>query len=130
MQLLGEQNTGEYKMQKIIYTILVLLVVFNSGYSQTTAKQNKLNLSTGLSIPNGPDEFGDYWNAGLNFGASFSIELSRALSVDPAISYQSFPFNGDKFIQDFGAGGLGITTDGEYISLNLISGFQIQSDAG
>lgn len=54
----------------------------------------------GLSLPQGPDEFKDYFKSGIGFGAEFKYNINEKMSLVGSFASLPFKFNEDKMAEE------------------------------
>lgn len=54
----------------------------------------------GLNLPQGPDEFKDYFKSGIGFGAEFKYNINEKMSFVGSFAYLPFNYNEDKMEED------------------------------
>ena len=68
---------------KVLILSVLLLVIFEEtiiySYSQDI-NRSSFYINGGVTFPNNPDNFRDYWNEGLNFGGGIDYILTPYLS--------------------------------------------------
>lgn len=109
----------------IALTFIALLLITQPTLAGTTggvAYKTEFYINSGVSFPIGPDEFSDYWRMGYNFGGGMGIPVSSNIILIGYFQYNSFRFDDDEFLQDWGLTGYGISISGGEASIMTISG--------
>ena len=108
-------------MRKIIFNIFLLLVTAVNVFAQ---EPNKVELygNSGISFPAGPDEFSDYWKMGFNLGGGIGYPLTPNFVLIGYFDFNSFKFDDDAFLEDYGLGGSGLSVSGGEASVITLSG--------
>jgi opacity protein-like surface antigen len=102
----------------LIAAVMVVTVV--STISAKDAKPLSYYAGGGLSKPNGPKEFNDWWKMGLHLEGGVIHEVSPTFSVVGKIQYHTHSLDASATEKDLGAVGLGIA--GAKITAIMIGG--------
>jgi len=104
----------------LVLTIVVLLVLTSSGFSQfeNVSRKSQIELFGGLAIPLAPEEFKDYFKLGYSIHGQYVMFPSPKLGISFTAAYEPFTFDGDKFLEDLQAldpytDYSGVTVDGQ-----------------
>jgi opacity protein-like surface antigen len=96
---------------------IMLLIFAQTTFAQGQAKKPSFFVNAGFSIPSAPDEFSDYWKTGFNIGGGIGHSLTPNVQFQGIVEYNSFGFDGDKLLEDYGYGGTGISVSGGTASI-------------
>jgi len=109
-------------MNKSISFLIIISCLLSNNLTAQAQYDNKTAyyINSGLSIPSAPDGFSDWYKVGFNFGGGISYPLTDVFSLRGYYAFNSFKFDEDPFLEDFGLSGLGIEIDGG--SFTIIQG--------
>jgi len=107
-------------MKKVMIGIFLLLGVTVNVFAQGTSKFEAYG-NAGISFPIGPEDFSKYWKMGFNFGIGGGYVINPNLTLITYADFNSFSFDGDKWLKDNGLGGYGISLSGGGISIYTFS---------
>jgi len=112
-------------MKVIIISTLLLLASATTAFGQGT-NGLELYLNSGISFPSNPDEFADYWSTGFNFGGGAGYSVDPNLTLVAYFDYNDFNFDDERFLEDYGFTGYGISiTGGEASSITLSGNLKV-----
>jgi len=108
-------------MYKVILTLFLFPLIITSVSAQARYSPEFYGYG-GISFPAGPDEFTDYWRMGFNFGGGIGVPVNPNLTLVGYVAYNTFRFDDDKFLRDYGFAGYGISISGGEASILVFSG--------
>lgn len=96
-------------MKKIIILIAVAGLIASSAFAEGGLKP-AIYVGGGIGMPMTPTIFSDYWKMGVGFDGGVGFQFSPKAELVARISYNSFPLDADKLMEE--AGVTGVTIDG------------------
>jgi opacity protein-like surface antigen len=110
-------------MRTTVALLVVLVLSTVSGSTAQTEPPSKTHLlmSAGVSLPGSPQLFRDYWSMGFGGGAGIEYAIGPVASIGGSVEYNGFRFDSEKFLAQFGFGGLGVEVSGGNISAVVVA---------
>lgn len=105
-------------MKKTALILFFVLIAASSLYGQAGIKG--FYVGPTVAFPQSPDAFKDYWGTGFGGFAGLGIYLGP-FEATVFADYTSFPLDEDKLLEDSGASGGNLQTDGESINTIALS---------
>lgn len=102
-----------------LFLILVLPFLFSAN--SFAQDYNNVYFGAGLTFPEGPSQFSDYYKMGFNVGGGVGFAISHTFSIVGDFTYNNFSFDQNKFLTDIGYNNSGISITGGSTSIYAIS---------
>ena len=93
-----------------MFTLALLLIVSMPTWAQNQIKP-VVYAGGGIDLLLSPDLLKDYWKMGYGFGGGVGIQVKPNLELIGRVSFNTFPFDADKFLDDMDAPA-GVSVDG------------------
>ena len=89
------------EVEKVTKELLVPVKPQVSKEKETSYIENPYNIlfGIGLSIPNSPDNFSDYWKSGINALFSYEQKISETIILNGSFSYHKFGLDEDELVE-------------------------------
>ncbi|MBN2200558.1 outer membrane beta-barrel protein [bacterium] len=104
----------------ILLSILALALIASCAYAQRTPGTYSIGAFGGVAMPQGPEEFKDYFKSGLGFGGEFKYNVNPKMSLAGSFSMVNFGYNVDQLEKEFDLEGAKLTVDGGGVKVNVI----------
>ena len=104
-----------------VQLFLMFFMASASFVSAQNENKTEFYINGGMTFPFAPNKFSDYWNKGFNFGGGIGYLINPNLSFVGNVNYNTFSFNDEEFLNDYGFGGYGITISGADASIITVS---------
>jgi len=102
--------------------LLIMFLPFIFSIKSFCQDYNNVYIGAGLSFPESPTEFSDYYKMGFNVGGGVGFALSPTFAIVGDFSYHNFSFDDSNFLSSFGLNNLGINISGGATSVYTITG--------
>jgi len=89
---------------------LALLLITSPTFAQ--GRKAQIELFAGGAIPLAPDFFKDYYKIGFSGHGQYVLFPSPRLGISIGAAIEGFTFDGDKYLEDIGLSGSGVTVEG------------------
>jgi hypothetical protein len=99
-------------MKRVFIFVMVLAFVLMASQTWAQARKNQIELFGGVAIPLAPEAFKDYYKVGGSLHGQYVIFPSPTLGISFGAAVEGFTFDGDKFLEDIGASGSGVSVEG------------------
>lgn len=104
----------------ILLAVLAFALVASCAYAQRTPGTYSIGAFGGVAMPQGPDNFKDYFKSGYGFGGEVKYNVNPKMSLAGSFSMISFGIKEDAFAGDVGIEDAKLTIEGGGIKVNAI----------
>ncbi len=104
----------------ILLAVLGLALVASCAYAQRTPGTYSIGAFGGVAMPQGPEEFKDYFKSGYGFGGEVKYNVNPKMSLAGSFSMITFGIKEDAFGDDIGIEDAKVTIEGGGIKVNAI----------
>src|SRR4030042_3999821 len=105
----------------IVPVLLLCLVPMSLVVGQRKAGTFSIGAYANYGLPMGPEEFKDYFSAGIGFGGEIGYNIGEKTALAASFTAQPFKINTDKIMDDMGYEGYDIEVEGGDLKTNIIS---------
>ena len=85
-------------MMKCVISVVSFLIVLSLGHAQS---REAVSISAGMSLPNAPAQFYDYWSPGWGGSIQHSSRVEYFYGWSVSAEYNYFAFDSRKFLDHF-----------------------------
>lgn len=102
--------------------IFIFLIWFSGIVSAQSVTGPRLKVEAGLSVPQSPDQFYDYWSNGLHVSVTSLFRTVQEYTWFVSMEYNRFAFNDERFLKRMNMSGSGTTVTGAVTTNSQLTG--------
>jgi hypothetical protein len=101
---------------------LLLILCFCGIAAAQSVTGPRLKVEAGVSVPQAPDQFYDYWSSGVHVSVTSLVRTVQEYTWFVSLEYNRFAFDDDRFLQRMNMSGSSTTVTGAVTTNSQLTG--------